>query len=145
VQAGDSAETRRLARQIASRFDPKGGQSGGALDQIANRAGSPPGELQPLVKKASRRIERRMDREAMQLGAWVEAARLAAARLDGAFFQDSAATREMLDRAAGLTAAERAGRDAVARVRVLLAPPGPPRWDALRPALDDMLSEIASL
>ncbi|HVG43877.1 MAG TPA: hypothetical protein VM890_04075, partial [Longimicrobium sp.] len=128
VQGRDAAKTRLLAAQVIARTG-----SGGALRTIADGAGSPPERLQPLVEEATERIAKRLGQpEALRLGIWVEAARLAAATHDAAFFAD-ARTQGILDDAARL---EPSARAAVEQVRGLLPGAGSPRWDALAAALD---------
>jgi hypothetical protein len=142
VQGRDAAETRLLARQIAERFDPRGGPDG-ALGRIVEGAGSPPDRLQPLVRQATDDIAQRLGRrDALRLGAWVEAALLAAATRDAAFFGD-AYTGKVLEDAARITAPDRPARIAVEEVRALLAGAGPPRWDALTRALRVVAGELA--
>lgn len=137
VEAGDPEATGVLADQIAARFDRQGGRSG-ALRAIADSAGASPGRLRALVGEATERIEKRLDRDALRLGAWIEAARLAAARRDAAFFREGE-TRRRLDQAGRLTEAD----PAVQEVRRSLAA-DPPPWEALASALDAMMREIAS-
>jgi len=141
VEARDSVETRLLARQIASRFDPPGGRNG-ALREITDGAGARPEGLRPLVIDATERIAKRLDGDALRLGAWVEAARLAANRQDAAFFRDGE-TREMLDRAERLRAADPPAYAAAQRVRPLLSA-DPPPWTALVPALDLLAGELGN-
>ncbi|HEV7589671.1 MAG TPA: hypothetical protein VGO40_16265 [Longimicrobium sp.] len=142
VQARDAERTRLLAGQIASRFDRHAGR-GGALRKIADGAGSPPAALQPLLVQATHRIAKRGDRDALQVGAWVEAARLAAATHDAAFFRDNQ-TQRILWHAARLTASAPSARAALQRVRLLLPGAGPPRWEELAAALEALAGEIAS-
>ncbi|HEX8271784.1 MAG TPA: hypothetical protein VF615_03965 [Longimicrobiaceae bacterium] len=137
VEARDSAATRVLAAQLAARFDPQGGRSG-ALRGIADGAGASPRRLRPLIGEATERIAGRLDPDALRLGAWTEAAGLAAAGRDAGFFRD-AETQRMLDRAAEDPAARAAAR----QVRLLLAA-DPPRWEALAPAIDALARELAS-
>ncbi|MET0400560.1 MAG: hypothetical protein ABW277_27465 [Longimicrobiaceae bacterium] len=141
VHARDAAATRVLASQIAGRFDPQGGRSG-ALREIADSAGASPERLRPLVGEATERIAKRLDPDALRLGAWAEAAGLAAARQDTGFFRDGE-TRRMLEHAGRLAAGDPAARAAVQQVRRLLAA-DPPRWEALAPAIDALARELAS-
>lgn len=142
VQARDAAATRVLAGQLAGRFDPQGGRSG-ALREIAEGAGESPERLRPLLGEATERIAERLDADALRLGAWTEAAGLAAAGRDAGFFRD-AETRRMLDRAERLDAGDPAVREAAVRqVRLLLAA-DPPRWGALASAIDALAGELAS-
>lgn len=141
VQARDSAATRVLATQLAARFDPEGGRAA-PLGRIVAEAGADPAELRPLIGEATERIEERLDADALRLGAWTEAAGLAAARRDAAFFRDGE-TRRALDRATQLTADDAPARTALDRVRPLAAG-DPPRWEELASALDALARELAS-
>ncbi|HEX8675388.1 MAG TPA: hypothetical protein VF710_26060 [Longimicrobium sp.] len=141
VQACDAAATRVLAAQLAARFDPQGGRAG-PLREIADGAGGSPERLRALIGDATERLEDRLDRDALRLGAWTEAAGLAAARRDTAFFRDRS-TRRMLDRAGGLTQADPSADAALRQVRLQLSA-DPPRWEALAPALDALARELAS-
>jgi hypothetical protein len=142
VRGRDAARTRVLANQITSRFDPRAGRNG-ALRSFEQGAGGAPERLEPLVAQATDRIVGRLERGALELGAWTEAARLAAVRHDAAFFRDRQ-TRSTLDRLALRTAADPPARAAVERVRLVLAEADPPRWDALVDALHALAREIAS-
>lgn len=140
VEARNADVTRLLAGQIQTTFDPRGGHD---LRRVEQRAGEPADALAPLLERATRRLETLLDRDRgfLRLGAWAEAARLAAAQQDAAFF-GTGDTREMLRRAGELTQGDAAAGQALARVRAALR--GPPRWDALAPALDDLLRAITS-
>lgn len=141
VQARDAAATRVLAAQLAARFDPQGGRAG-ALREITDSAGGSPERLRPLIGEATERIEDRLDRDALRLGAWTEAAALAAARQDAAFFRDRS-TRRILDRAGRLTQADPSADAALKQVRLQLSA-DPPRWESLTPALDALARELAT-
>jgi len=141
VEARDAAATRVLAVQLAARFDPQGGR-GGALRGIADGAGESPERLRPLIGEATERIARRLDPDALRLGAWTEAARLAAARQDAGFFRDPATPR-MLDRAGRLSAGDPVALAALQQVRLLLAADSL-RWEALAPAIDALARELAT-
>ncbi|MBV9772357.1 MAG: hypothetical protein JO040_00310 [Gemmatimonadetes bacterium] len=141
VQALDTAATRVLASQLAGRFDPQGGRRG-ALREISDGAAAGPERLRPLIGEATERIARRLDGDALRLGAWTEAAGLAAARRDAGFFRDGE-TRRMLDQAERLTTGDPPARAAVRQVRLLLAA-DPPKWEALAPALDSLARELAT-
>jgi hypothetical protein len=137
VQARDEAATRVLASQLAGRYDSRGGS--GPLRRIVAGAGGDPERLRPLIGEATERIAGRLDEEALRLGAWTEAAGLAAARRDAGFFRD----REALGRTEWLATADPPAHAAVQRVRSLLSAE-PPRWDALAPAIDALARELAS-
>jgi hypothetical protein len=141
VRAGDTVRTRLLADQVRAHFAPAAGR-GTPLRQIAERAGAPPSSLEPLLERATDSLEGRLEKVHLQLGAWVQAARLAAHRGDAAFFE-GAASRRMLDRAEQLTAGGSTARAALDRVRTHLAAETP-AWDALRRDLRELLGALAS-
>jgi hypothetical protein len=135
VRGRDTVGTRLLARRIAARYDPQARRDG-TLRKFDDGAGGPPELLQPLVEKSTARIAKRLGREPLELGAWTEAAHLAAVRHDAGFFR-SRDTQPMLDRLASRAPS------AVRRVRALLAE-GDLQWDALATALAALSRAIAS-
>lgn len=141
VEARDSAETRLLAREIGTRFDSLTWERG-ALGEIAGTAGASPRRLRPRIHAATARLAERMDSASLRLGAWTEAARLAAAGQDADFFHDRS-TRQILDRAEQVTAANPPARDALRKVRELLDS-DPLSWNALVPALRLLARELAT-
>ncbi len=142
VQAGDSAGVRELAERVHARFDRQGGPSG-PFRRIAARAGAPADSLAPLLAEGTKRLEARLRRDHLRLGAWVEAARLAAHGRDAAFFE-ARETRAMLRSAEGLTRDAAAAHQPLAQVRAALPAGGPPRWEALGTGLDALQTAIAS-
>ena len=142
VQAGDTAGIRELADRVRTRYDSQGGPSS-PFRQIAERAGAPADSLARLLAEGTKRLEGRMRRDHLRLGAWVEAARLAEHAKDVAFFQ-ARETRAMLRSAERLTRDDAAARQPLARVRAALPSGGPPRWEALRAGLDALQTELAS-
>jgi hypothetical protein len=72
----------------------------------------------------------------MRLGAWLEAARVAASRHDAAFFR-SRATGRVLERSTAIVDPEE--RAAMERVRNAVASEPSPDWAALATALEDAL------
>jgi ribosomal protein L12E/L44/L45/RPP1/RPP2 len=139
VQEGDSAATATLALQARERFDPRGAR---ALRDIEERAGDPPAELRPLLEEATGRLEDRLGADYLRVGAWTEAARLAALQRNAAFFR-SADGESMLGFAEGLTDDD-PRREAVAAVRRQLPRDGRADWIALEASLDAMLKAFAS-
>lgn len=140
VRSGDSAAVHTLATQLDSRFDAR---VRGPLDEIAARAGEDAASLEPLVRDAAARLEDRMERGPLRLGAWTETASIAAGRRDAAFFRADA-SRGMLDAAEGLTEGNATARDALARVRAALPEGGAPDWTELDAGLEALLRSIAS-
>jgi hypothetical protein len=141
VEARDAEATRVLSAQLAARFDRQGGRDG-ALRRISDGAGGSPERLRPSIEDATERIAARLDEDALRLGAWTEAAGIAAARRDAGFFRDRA-TRRTLDRAERVVAADPPAHAALRSVRLRLAA-DPPRWEALAPAIDALARELAN-
>lgn len=146
VRAGDTTNTRILARQLRGRFEPGVGRVS-PLRQIEDRAGAPAESLEPLLARATDRLEDQLGKDHLQLGAWTEAALLAARRRDAAFFRDDA----MLRRAETLTGenpfahtAVAGVRAAVERVRAATAAETP-AWSTLEAELATLLHALASL
>lgn len=145
VRAGDSVQTRMLAAQIHARFDV-GAAPGTPLLRIAGDAAAPADSLPALLDQATHRLEDRLDRtgrDHLRLGAWTEAARLAARGRDGEFFRAPDSERT-LQRAEQLTRDDDAAHAAVARVRAALPAEGAPDWESLEAGLKTLLREIAS-
>jgi hypothetical protein len=141
AQAGDAAQTRLLARRMSDLFTPGAGP-GTPLEQIEARAGAPGDSLAPLLRQATDQLAR-LGREALEVGAWAEAALLAAHGRNAAFFEDGAG-ETMLRRAGRMARGDPAAEAAVARVRGALPAQGPPRWEPLRESLDALLDELTS-
>jgi hypothetical protein len=143
IQAQDSVRIATLAEQVRSRFDRRAVPSS-PIVQIRNRAGEPGDTLLPLLEQATKRLER-LGRDDVHLGAWTEAARLAAAREDVEFFRsDRRRTRTMLQRADDITRGDATGQNAVREIRTLLAGDREPEWDALSTQLRSLMNAIAS-
>jgi hypothetical protein len=143
AQAGDTTNVGRLARQLNERYG-RGAGAGVPLARIADHPGAPSDSLAELIGRATDRLGRSLERrKQLELGAWVEAARLAAKHQNDEFFRGRA-TRGMLLRAARLGDDDAAARQAVDRVRADLGVNGPSRWAALEKSLTTLLIEIAS-
>lgn len=140
VRTRDSVTTRILARQASRRFE-EGVGGATPLLEIARRAGEPPEVLEELLDRAADRLADNLDSGFLQIGAWTEAARLAAAKRQEPFFRDRA-NREMLRLAERLTRSDDAAHDAVAQVRAAIPAQGEPAWPALEGALEELLGEI---
>jgi hypothetical protein len=145
AQSGDTALTRELAKVLSRRADP-GASAAAPLERIA-APGAPTGSLLALVDEATDRLlATQLQRRPLELGAWIEAARLAARRRDArdeAFFRDPA-TDGMLGRAERLAGDDAAARAAVKSVREALPAGGPPRWDLLEQALTGLLTQLTN-
>lgn len=136
VRARDTSAIHTLSTQLWRRFDS--GAAASPFRRISERPGAPADSLRGLVARGTDRLSGRPGRQHLELGAWVEAARLAARGHNDEFFR-TRSTRAMLRRAEKLTTADAA----VARVRGALPANGPPRWEALQPALDDLMRQLA--
>lgn len=139
VRARDDLETRRISDQLEG-FGVMGARA--SLREISDRAEEPPDSLAPLLERAAERLSARLDADYLGLGAWTEAARLAADRENEAFFRDRE-TRVMLDRAERITRNAPAAQPVVARVRAAVEA-DPVAWEALRAELEALRRAITT-
>lgn len=139
VESQDSAATVLLAERLQE-FNP---QAKIALQEMARRAGDPVSAVRPTLEAAVKRLEARFDdqRAYLRLGAWTEAARLAAQGENGAFFHTDDSDR-MLRQAVRLTRDDEDAEPAVAEVVAALPPGGTPHWSDLKDALVRMQDAI---
>lgn len=142
AQVGDTAAVRLLAQQLNERYG-RGTGAGTSLRRIADRSDTSPDSLTALIGQATDRLARGLGPKPLELGAWVEAARLAAKHQRDEFFDDGA-SRGMLRRAERLEDDDAAVGAAVDRVRDALRVDRPSRWAALENSLTALLIEIAS-
>jgi hypothetical protein len=146
ARAGDTARTRELAKVLSRRADP-GASAAAPLERIAANPGAPTDLLLALVDEATDRLlATQLERRPLELGAWIEVARLAARRRDTrdeAFFRDPA-TDGMLGRAERVAGDDDAARAAVKSVREALPAGGPPQWDSLEQDLTPLLRELTN-
>jgi hypothetical protein len=141
VRARDTERIPMLAERLNRHADR--GVGGTALRRIAAQPGAPADSLNALLDQAADRLADRWERKPLQVGAWLEAARLAARRQDSTFFQDGASDG-MLRRAKRLARGDQAALAAVKGVDAALPTGGtPPRWDALEESLRRLLSELS--
>jgi hypothetical protein len=133
VQARDTTQTAKIAQRLYSLVD----NQASVLKEIEGRAGESPENLRPLLEQASDRVEALSERDYVRLGAWIEAARLAARRRDAAFFA-TRDTRAMLRRADRMTRGNDDAQQAIAAVRNASSAEGEPNWDALNGALGEL-------
>lgn len=147
VQASDKARTRKLANQLSQRTD-RGASATAPLQRIVANPGAPTNSLLALVDQATDRLveQLELERRPLELGAWIEAARLAAHRgneRDQAFFSQRT-TRGMLRRAERVAGDDDAAREAVDRVRAALSAGSPPKWDSLKWELTELLTQLTN-
>jgi hypothetical protein len=136
--ARDTGATARLAAELGALVSAVPGSApvAEAYAEVGRLAGEPSGRLAPVLRRAGEGAGALLGREAVELGAWAEAARIAAARGERSFFAQRA-SRDALRRAAALPPP--AGPQAE-RVRAALE--GPDRG-ALGPELDRLLRALA--
>ena len=141
ARAGDTAQTRRVAERLIGQFDP-GASPDTPLRRIEARPHEPADTLGALVQGATERLVKFLERKPLELGAWAEAARLAAHARNAGFFEDGR-SRGMLNRAKRLARGDAGARAAVERVRAYLpAANEAPRWGELATSLDALLHEL---
>lgn len=146
VAAGQAEQTELLALQIEVMVGdsdiPASGMAAAPYGQIAARAGEPAAALAPLLAEGRRSIAALVDGDAFDLGAWAEAARIAASRQDAAFFR-ARESRRMLDRAAGLDSLDAPTRASVDALGAAARAGGQPDWPALKTHADQLLRHLA--
>lgn len=146
LRAGDGRAA-GLATEAAAMLEPvPAAQPTAALFRaVARQADAPDVDRASLLRTLRRGSASARDlvgAEAVGLGGWVEAARVAAARHDAGFLR-SGASRAALRRAAALARAESA-RGGLEDVRRLIGGRGPLPWTALSDALDRLLATLAA-
>lgn len=142
VATRDTQVTRLLANRIAYHLGHEAGlgTTGEEYVVIRDRAGAPPAELQPLLDEAGEEVMKYVvHADHVRLGAWAEAARIAARRRDAAFFTSSE-TRAAFRRAERIDELPEEARDAAGHLRQ--AAPGD--WAAHLAAANTILRIIAS-
>lgn len=142
VQAQDSFATYAVAGQLEARFDSRAGPDT-PLRAIAVRAGGAYETMEPLLHQATERLGVALGREPLRLGAWTQAALLAAQWKYEPFFR-SRDTRRTLRGAERLTAPDPAASAALGRIRDALQADGTPDWAALQRDVTALQREIAS-
>lgn len=144
VRARDTAAA-QLAAEIAVLLEeiPAAGPVASVYREIGRRAGEPPQALAPLLERGRVGVTRLAGEELVALAAWVEAARIAAARQDLAFFR-ARASRAALERAAELPILDGPARESLERVQTMLASADAPDWDALQRELTELLRALGS-
>lgn len=138
----DAEQTQLLAAQIEQMLGavPGSGTVVPTYRQIAARAGQPPENVEDLLEEGRETVAMFVDEELFRLGAWAEAARIAARSRDAAFFR-ARASRKMLDRAAEMPALDQESRASVEAIRAA-AREDPPDWTALAAHTNQLLGQI---
>jgi hypothetical protein len=135
----------RLANELAVLLGgvPAGAPVATMYRVIAQRAGAAPKEILPLLDRAAAAARELTAPDLYQLGAWGEAARIAAARRDVEFFRVRE-SRRALDWAARLPTLPDAARPAVERLQSRLQSPKAPDWAALNRDVAELLRVLGS-
>lgn len=145
LRSRDSVAAARVAAQIETVLS--GESLAAPTRNLYRRAvqavASEPRESATLLARAGEGAGAVLGTEWMEAGAWAEAARIAAADHDDAFFS-APSTRAALGRAGRLHGLGSSARDALVRVRVRVEAGRPYRWDALEAGTRDLLGALAS-
>lgn len=130
--ARDSLAVRQAAADVGVLLAslPAAGPAASVYAEIQRRAGEPPDALAPVREQGRRTAARLAGEDGVALGAWAQAARLAAGERDAAFFR-ARATRRALERAARDAALPADARAGVERIRLALAATAVPDWATL--------------
>ena len=142
VRHRDSAAVVALALTIAPLVDSVdfGPPVGETYRVVARQAGAPSGRLRAELRRGVKGISALLDDDLVALGAWAEAARVAARQRDAAFFA-SRATTMMLRRASALDGVPADGRTALAQLQAPADRRGD--WPAVAHAVDLLLRSLA--
>ncbi len=143
VHARDSSAA-RYAASVAALLDdmPAAAPIAGIYRDVAARAGAAPEQLWPGLDRGAAAVRRLPNAELIELGSWLEGARVAAAHQDNAFFH-SRITRDVMGRArrsASLPAEAHADVEEVARQ----ISSGLPQWRLLGERLTKLLGMLGS-
>jgi hypothetical protein len=124
---------------------PAAGPVAALYRDVGQRAGTGalPQELEPLLTRARVAATRLAGADLVQLGAWAEAGRLAAAQRNAAFFR-ARESRSLLERAPGLANLPAAAHPVLQRLQSDLPAGGLPEWSALEADLTELLRVLGS-
>ena len=119
---------------------PGSGPIAAGVREIGDRAGAPPEALQERLQLVRTQLAGLPERDLVLTGAWAEAARIAAARRDVAFFR----TRESRTALEWVARSPEPARSAAERVRGAVTSDGTPDWASLERGLADLLRALGS-
>lgn len=124
---------------------PAGGPVAAVYRDAGRRAGAGAGpeELEPLLGRGRLAATKLAGADLVQLGAWAEGGRIAAAQRNADFFR-AGASRSMLERAAGLPGLPEPARALVQRLQSDLQPEGPRDWGELARDFTELLRVLGS-
>jgi hypothetical protein len=142
--ARQAEETALLAARIEALLAdvPGAGMTVSNYREIRTRAGQPPEALAELLKAGREEVAMFVDEDHFALGAWAEAARIAAASRDAEFFA-ARASRKMLDRAREMPLDAKAA-SAVDAIRAAAGRDGQPDWAVLEAQTRLLLGRLGS-
>jgi hypothetical protein len=121
---------------------PAGGPAAALYREVARRASEPLEGLLARLREGREAVARLAGRERVSMGAWIEAARIAAARGDRDFFRASE-SRGALTAISGLPGLREPSATAASRLR-LVAEGDEPDWELVRRDLDVLLRDLGS-
>jgi hypothetical protein len=145
ARAGDPRTAELAGDVVALLADVPGGGPAAADYRAVMMAvpGAPADRLATLLERARTGVTTMFDREYLDTGAWLEAARVAASARDSAFF-DNRVTREALERIGNLRPVPPPVRGTIDSVRRRAGNNRARDWDTLTRMLRDALSILAS-
>jgi hypothetical protein len=145
VNAGDSAATALLAAEIAALLEdvPASGPLAALYRDVGRRAGQSPDQLNSLLEQGRDWVAQLLGEDYVSLGAWAEAARVAAARRDTEFFR-SRTTAAALDRATSISTSGPAVVTSTGRIQAAIKAEGALDWGALEAELTKFLRVLAN-
>ncbi|HEX2188799.1 MAG TPA: zf-HC2 domain-containing protein [Longimicrobiaceae bacterium] len=142
VSAGDP-RVPQIAAEIAMLVQEV--PAGSAVAALYREIGESTGEQQvgSRLERGRTAAATLLGEEMVRLGAWLEAARVAAVRQDRDFFRarESAA---ILDRAGGMPAPGAPAREVIGRIRAAVGAPGSPDWGSLERDAAELLRVLGS-
>lgn len=143
MAARQAEPTARIARRIGSMLTwPGSGPAAFVYAEIASDSAASPDVLMRRLDTGRNAVGAYVNEESFSLGAWAEAARIAAASRDAAFFR-SRASRRAADRAAALDSMDEPTRGAIETIRAAGEGEGEPDWPRVAKAADDVLGHLA--
>ena len=137
------------AAEIAAEIDALlGGVPGGSgaamyYREIGRRAGGGQDQLRPLMMEGRRAAAALLGDSLVAVGAWAEAARLAAARRDEEFFR-SPGTRAILAQIEAMADLPSPARATAGRIQSAVAVDGAPDWAGLERDAAELLAALGS-
>jgi hypothetical protein len=124
---------------------PAGSPVAAVYREIGQRAaaGAPPQELESLLARGRIAVAELAGPELVQLGAWAEAGRIAAAQRNTQFFQ-AQASRAMLDRASTVPGVPEAALVVLPRLKADLPTKSPVDWSILERDFTELIEALGS-